>query len=124
MDEIQANDFNLNISRYVDTTEAVAVMSVKDALARLREAERKREEAVAKMDQLLAEPWVCQRLGMRLGLSSGTGGSMCATRGSHRHFLHPEKPGKVTIPGHPGDDLPPGTWQSIQEQAGLRGRER
>ena len=46
------------------------------------------------------------------------------TRGSHRHFLHPEKPGKVTIPGHPGDDLPPGTWQSIQEQAGLRGRER
>ena len=30
-------------------------MSVEDALARLREAERKREEAVAKMDQLLAE---------------------------------------------------------------------
>ena len=55
LDEIQTNDFNLNISRYVDTTEAVSVMSVEDALARLREAERKREEAVAKMDKLLAE---------------------------------------------------------------------
>ena len=55
LDEIQANDFNLNISRYVDTTEPVAVMSVEDALAQLREAERKREEAVAKMDELLAE---------------------------------------------------------------------
>ena len=55
LDEIQGNDFNLNISRYVDTTEPVAVMSVEDALARLREAECKREEAVAKMDRLLAE---------------------------------------------------------------------
>ena len=24
------------------------------------------------------------------------------TRGSHRQFRHPEKPGKVTIPGHLG----------------------
>ena len=55
LDEIQSNDFNLNISRYVDTTEAVSVMSVEDALARLREAERKREEAVSRMDELLAE---------------------------------------------------------------------
>ena len=27
------NDFNLNISRYVDTTEPVEVMSIEDALA-------------------------------------------------------------------------------------------
>ena len=53
--EIEANDFNLNISRYVDTTEPVEVMSVEDALAQLRDAERKRDEAVAKMDELLAE---------------------------------------------------------------------
>ena len=31
--EIAANDFNLNISRYVDTTEPEDVMSVEDALA-------------------------------------------------------------------------------------------
>ncbi|MCY4448796.1 MAG: type II toxin-antitoxin system HicA family toxin [Chloroflexi bacterium] len=46
------------------------------------------------------------------------------TRGSHRHFHHPEKPGTVTIAGHPGEDLPPGTWIGIQEQAGLRRRNR
>ena len=55
LEEIRANDFNLNISRYVDTTEPVAVMSVEDALLQLREAERRRNEAVAKMDGLLAE---------------------------------------------------------------------
>ena len=53
--EIAANDFNLNISRYVDTTEPVEVMSVEDALAELRDAERGRDEAVAKMDALLGE---------------------------------------------------------------------
>ena len=51
-DEIETNEFNLNISRYVDTTEPVEVMSVEDALAQLRDAERRRDEAVAKMDEL------------------------------------------------------------------------
>ena len=55
VDEIEANDFNLNISRYVDTTEPVEVMSVEDALTQLREAERRRDEAVTRMDELLGE---------------------------------------------------------------------
>ncbi len=55
MEEIRANEFNLNIRRYVDTTEPVVVMSVEDALAQVREAERRRDEAVAKMNKLLAE---------------------------------------------------------------------
>ena len=55
LEEIEANDFILNISRYVDTTEPVEVMSVENALAQLSEAERKRDEAVARMDELLAE---------------------------------------------------------------------
>ena len=42
------------------------------------------------------------------------------TTGSHRIYHHPVKPGRVVIPGHPGDDLKPGTWQSILKQAGLR----
>ena len=54
LEEIAGNDYNLNISRYVDTTEPVEVMSVEDALAQLREAERRRAEAVARMDELLA----------------------------------------------------------------------
>ncbi len=53
--EIEANDFNLNISRYVDTSEPIEVLSVEEALAQLREAERRRDEAVATMDKLLAE---------------------------------------------------------------------
>jgi predicted RNA binding protein YcfA (HicA-like mRNA interferase family) len=40
--------------------------------------------------------------------------------GSHRHFKHPVKPGKVTVPGHPGDDIHPKTLQSILKQAGLK----
>ena len=42
------------------------------------------------------------------------------TRGSHRQFKHDEKPGLVTIPGKPGDDLAPGTYDSILKQAGLK----
>ena len=55
LDEIEDNDFNLNISRYVDTTEPIEVMSVEEALGQLRNAERARDEAVAKMDELLLE---------------------------------------------------------------------
>ena len=54
LEEIAANDYNLNISRYVDTAEPVVVLSVEEALANLREAERRRDEAVARMDELLA----------------------------------------------------------------------
>jgi predicted RNA binding protein YcfA (HicA-like mRNA interferase family) len=42
------------------------------------------------------------------------------TRGSHRHYAHPTKPGIVTIAGHPSKDLAPGTWASILKQAGLK----
>lgn len=42
------------------------------------------------------------------------------TKGSHRQFRHPVKPGKVTIPGKLGDDLSKDTWQSILQQAGLK----
>ena len=55
LDEITENDFNLNISRYVDTTEPIEVLSVKEALAQLREAERLRDEAASRMDELIAE---------------------------------------------------------------------
>lgn len=37
--------------------------------------------------------------------------------GSHRQFKHPTKSGKVTIPGHKGEDLRPEIWQSILRQA-------
>ena len=42
------------------------------------------------------------------------------TRGSHRQYKHPIKPGLVTLPGKPGDDLAPGTLNSVMKQAGLK----
>jgi predicted RNA binding protein YcfA (HicA-like mRNA interferase family) len=42
------------------------------------------------------------------------------TRGSHRQFKHPDKPGLVTVPGKAGDDLAIGTLNSILRQAGLK----
>ena len=42
------------------------------------------------------------------------------TRGSHRQYKHPTRTGLVTIPGKPGDDLAPGTLNSILKQSGLK----
>ena len=42
------------------------------------------------------------------------------TRGSHRIFKHPDKPGFVVVAGKPGIDIPRGTWNSILRQAGLK----
>lgn len=43
-----------------------------------------------------------------------------AQKGSHRQYKHPTKPGRVTVAGHPKDDLAPGTLNSILRQAGLK----
>lgn len=42
------------------------------------------------------------------------------TRGSHRQFKHPVKSGKVTVPGKPSDELPPGTLNNIFKQAQIK----
>jgi predicted RNA binding protein YcfA (HicA-like mRNA interferase family) len=52
-------------------------------------------------------------------LIEDVGWRLARTRGSHRQYKHPEKPGLVTIAGKPGDDLAPGTLSSILKQAGL-----
>jgi predicted RNA binding protein YcfA (HicA-like mRNA interferase family) len=44
------------------------------------------------------------------------------TTGSHRHFMHPTKPGLVTVAGKPSATLKPKTELSILKQAGLRRR--
>jgi predicted RNA binding protein YcfA (HicA-like mRNA interferase family) len=53
-------------------------------------------------------------------LIEAEGWVLARTRGSHRQYSHPERPGLVTVPGHPGDDLARGTWNSIMKQAGLK----
>jgi len=42
------------------------------------------------------------------------------TRGGHRQYRHGNKRGIVTIAGKPGDELAPGTKNSILKQAGLK----
>jgi predicted RNA binding protein YcfA (HicA-like mRNA interferase family)/predicted RNase H-like HicB family nuclease len=40
-------------------------------------------------------------------------------RGSHRQFRHAAKPGLVTVAGKPGDDLAPGTLNSVWKPSGV-----
>ena len=42
------------------------------------------------------------------------------TKGSHRHFKHPEKAMLLTVPGNPGKELAPGTLNAILKKAGLK----
>jgi predicted RNA binding protein YcfA (HicA-like mRNA interferase family) len=49
------------------------------------------------------------------------GWELVETRGSHRQFKHPTKPGRVTVGGSLGDDMPKGTLASVKRQAGLKG---
>ena len=53
--EIEQNDWNLNISRYVDTSEKEERIDVREALRKLRELEHERAEAEATMKRHLAE---------------------------------------------------------------------
>lgn len=40
--------------------------------------------------------------------------------GSHKKFKHPEKNGIVIVPVHAGQEIPPGTLNSIKKQAGWK----
>jgi predicted RNA binding protein YcfA (HicA-like mRNA interferase family) len=51
------------------------------------------------------------------------GWTLARTRGSHRQYKHPQKSGVVTIAGKPGDDLAPGTLNSVLKQSGLKKKE-
>ncbi|MEK7476601.1 MAG: type II toxin-antitoxin system HicA family toxin [Candidatus Coatesbacteria bacterium] len=49
---------------------------------------------------------------------------LVVVEGSHRQFKHATKQGRVTVAGKPGDDLAPGTLNSILKQADLSRPER
>jgi predicted RNA binding protein YcfA (HicA-like mRNA interferase family) len=55
-----------------------------------------------------------------LAMLDAEGWYLVATRGSHRQFKHPDKPGRVTVAGKPSDDVAPSTYNSILKQAGLK----
>ena len=55
LDEIEKNEWNLNISRYVETAEVAEKVDVRSAIATLRELEKKRVEAETRMNAHLKE---------------------------------------------------------------------
>ena len=55
LDEIEKNDYNLNISRYVETADALLKVDVAAAIAKLRTLEKTRAEAEARMNDYLKE---------------------------------------------------------------------
>jgi predicted RNA binding protein YcfA (HicA-like mRNA interferase family) len=48
------------------------------------------------------------------------GWHLARTKGSHRQFKHPTKPGVVTVSGKPSIEVPSGTLNNILKQAGLK----
>jgi predicted RNA binding protein YcfA (HicA-like mRNA interferase family) len=55
-----------------------------------------------------------------LKLLTKDGWYLVTTVGSHRQFKHPTKRGRVTVAGHPSDELHPKTLNSILTQAELK----
>ena len=49
----------------------------------------------------------------------GDGWYQVGITGSHHHFKHPVKKGKVTVP-HPKKDIPIKTLISIEKQSGIK----
>ena len=60
------------------------------------------------------------KVGEAIRLLERDGWILVATRGSHRQYKHPTKPGRVTVAGKPSEDLAPGTLNSILKQSGLK----
>jgi predicted RNA binding protein YcfA (HicA-like mRNA interferase family) len=42
------------------------------------------------------------------------------SKGSHRHFKHPNQASVITVPGSDGKELAPGTLNVILKKAGLK----
>jgi predicted RNA binding protein YcfA (HicA-like mRNA interferase family) len=55
-----------------------------------------------------------------LRIIEAEGWRLLVQKGSHRQYKHPAKSGRVTVPGHPSDDLHPKLEKSIRRQAQLR----
>ena len=53
-----------------------------------------------------------------IAMLKADGWYLVAVEGSHHHYKHPLKKGKVTVK-HPCKDIPPKTLKSIAAQSGL-----
>jgi len=53
-------------------------------------------------------------------LLENNGWTQMRSKGSHRHFKHPDKPSVITVPGNDGKELAVGTLNAILKKAGLK----
>ena len=60
LDEIKENDYNLNISSYIDTTEEEEQIDVAQAIQELKQLELERNEIEATMYSFLKELGYCE----------------------------------------------------------------
>ena len=60
------------------------------------------------------------KVGDVIGRLEAEGWRLTRTRGNHRIFKHPAKPGTVIVAGKPSKDLKEDTWNEIQKQAGWK----
>ncbi len=63
------------------------------------------------------------KVGELIRILEADGWRLVRTKGSHRQFHKPGKPGVVTVAGRPSLDMPPGTLNSILKQAGFKQKE-
>ena len=59
------------------------------------------------------------KVGEVIRILQADGWAFHSQKGSHRHFKHSSKPGRVTVAGKPSLDLHPKTLASILKQAGI-----
>ena len=50
----------------------------------------------------------------------GEGWRLKSQEGSHQQWIHSVKPGKVTVAGHPNDEIPVGMLKAMKKQAGMK----
>jgi predicted RNA binding protein YcfA (HicA-like mRNA interferase family) len=67
-----------------------------------------------------AAPYAHMKIRDIIRLLERDGWYLHRTAGSHRQYKHPTKRGRVTVAGHPSEDLAPKTMRSILLQAGLK----
>jgi predicted RNA binding protein YcfA (HicA-like mRNA interferase family) len=52
-------------------------------------------------------------------LIEADGWYLVVTKGSHRQYKHAKKTSRVTIAGHPSDEMAPGTLNSVLETGAI-----
>ena len=85
----------------------------------------RRAPNVGLSDRRRSAALLCEGMKVRdlIRLLETSGWRLKAVKGSHRQFRHPDKGLVVTVPGHPGKDIPVGTLKAILRSAGLERKE-